>query len=255
MENIFGYLEKATGVKDLEKKNWVEVVDTVILPKLAGLPEHRYRIAPPFMAFMAKFGDICLHQDYQTGIILYEIALQRISDGAVVHNEDLTPTFAVLPQKYHAYASQSGYVGCEPGLMGQEEEEFLLNCLRDCASLSNLKSHALAICFGLAENITQDGQERNGYMLGSCYYHPNGKSLRALADDIIRELATPEQIFKHWAKPNRWHEHKLYFAKALKNETFEWNTFWEAVAPAKLNCWKKWIEKRKVRGELLRLAD
>ena len=179
---MFSYLENVTGVQNLSQKDWEEVVDEVILPKLAGTPNHRYRIGSPFMAFMAKFGETCCHQSYMLGDILYEIALQRISDGAVLHKDDPTPTFEALPAKYHPYASANGYVGCEPGLMGKDEEDFLLNCLEDCSYFSELRAHALAICFGLAENISLDGEARNGYMLGTCDYHPDGVALRELAD-------------------------------------------------------------------------
>ena len=254
MEDVFSYLENVTGVQNLSEKDWEEVVDEVILPKLAGTPNHRYRIGSPFMAFMAKFSEVCWHKNYQLGLVLNEIALQRISNGAVLHKDDPTPTFEALPAKYHPYASANGYVGCEPGLMGKDEEDFLIYALRDCVSLGKLKAHVLAICFGLAENITLDGEARNGYMLGTCDYKPNGVALRELADDIIQARATPEQAFKHWAKPDRWREHKVYFAKALKGGTFEWQTFWSAIAPKNLHWWRRWSEKRKLHRELEGLA-
>ena len=262
MEDVFSYLENVTGVQNLSEKDWEEVVDEVILPKLAGTPNHRYRIGSPFMAFMAKFSDVCWHKNYQLGLVLNEIALQRISNGAVLHKDDPTPTFEALPAKYHPYASANGCVGCEPGLMGKDEEDFLIyalrDCvslrdfvsLRDCVSLGKLKAHVLAICFGLAENISLDGEARNGYMLGTCDYHPDGVALRELADKIIMERATSEQIFRHWAKPNRWREHKVYFAKALKDGIFEWQTFWNAIAPKNLHWWQRWSEKRKLHREL-----
>lgn len=255
MEDVFSYLEKVTGVKNLEEMDWEKVVDEVILPKLAGTPNHRYRIGSPFMAFMAKFGDVCWHKNYQLGLVLNEIALQRISNGAVVHKEDPTPTFEALPEKYRPYASASGYVGCEPGLMGKDEEDFLLNCLEDCSGFKDLKGHVLAICFGLSENISLDGEARNGYMLGTCDYQPSGVALRELADKIIQKCATPEQAFKHWARPDRWREHKAYFATRLRNGTFAWETFWNAIAPTKLNWWRRWVEKRKVRQELAGFHD
>lgn len=262
MEDVFSYLENVTGVQNLSEKDWEEVVDEVILPKLAGTPNHRYRIGSPFMAFMAKFSDVCWHKNYQLGLVLNEIALQRISNGAVLHKDDPTPTFEALPAKYHPYASANGCVGCEPGLMGKDEEDFLIyalrDCvslrdfvsLRDCVSLGKLKAHVLAICFGLAENISLDGEARNGYMLGTCDYHPDGVALRELADKIIMERATSEQIFRHWAKPNRWREHKVYFAKALKDGIFEWQIFWNAIAPKNLHWWQRWSEKRKLHREL-----
>ena len=70
---IFSYLEKATGVENLSEKPWTEVVNNVILPKLAGRAEYRNRIYPEFMKFLALYAK----EAYVKNIYLGEIMLER----------------------------------------------------------------------------------------------------------------------------------------------------------------------------------
>lgn len=251
---MIAYLTKQTNVQKIAQAPWKKVVDEVILPRLAGTPAQRYRIAPPFMKFMALYGEECYQKDAKLGEILYEIALQRISNGAVLHQADPTPTFQALPAEYKAYASQNGYLGCEPGLMGEEEEAFLRSRLENCAMLPALRFHALAICFGIVENLFPDGKEDNGYMLESCYYKPDGAALYALAEKIIRNYATDEEIFRHWAIPKQWKKHFSYFAGTLKAGKFSYEDFFAATgADGEGNMLKKWWNRRKVKRDFSRV--
>lgn len=44
METLFSYLEKVTGVNNLENRSWQDVVDNVILPMMAYPANQRNRI-------------------------------------------------------------------------------------------------------------------------------------------------------------------------------------------------------------------
>ena len=153
MEKLFSYLEKVTGVNNLENRSWQDVVDNVILPMMAYPANQRNRIGNAFMKFMAEFTQDVCRKDEHLGNIMLEIAMQRISDGAVLHPYDPTPTFEALPQAYRTYGSQNGYLGGEPGLMGKECEDFIVNALPVCLEHAKTRSHALAIAFGLVHYL------------------------------------------------------------------------------------------------------
>ena len=88
---IFSYLEKATGVENLSEKPWAEVVNNVILPKLAGRAEYRNRIYPEFMKFLALYADTVCRKDNYLGEIMLEIAMQRISNDNIFAVEVVNP--------------------------------------------------------------------------------------------------------------------------------------------------------------------
>lgn len=115
METLFSYLEKVTGVNNLENRSWQDVVDNVILPKLAYPANQRDRIGNGFMRFMAYFAKEVYHMDGYLGEIMLEIAMQRISDGAVLHPDDPTPTFEALPQAYRTYGHKADTWAANPG--------------------------------------------------------------------------------------------------------------------------------------------
>ena len=48
METLFSYLEKVTGVNNLENRSWQDVVDNVILPMMAYPANQRNRIGNVF---------------------------------------------------------------------------------------------------------------------------------------------------------------------------------------------------------------
>ena len=85
MEKLFSYLEKVTGVNNLENRSWQDVVDNIILPMMAYPANQRNRIGNAFMKFMAEFTQDVCRKDEHLGEIMLEIAMQRISDGAVLH--------------------------------------------------------------------------------------------------------------------------------------------------------------------------
>lgn len=251
MEKLFSYLEKVTGVNNLENRSWQDVVDNVILPMMAYPANRRNRIGNAFMKFMAEFTQDVCRKDEHLGNIMLEIAMQRISDGAVLHPDDPTPTFEALPQAYRTYGSQNGYLGGEPGLMGKECEDFIVNALPVCLEHAKTRSHALAIAFGLVHYLNEDGEEQEGYMLDSVAYAPNGKLLYTLAKQWAEKYADEETIFRHYAQPNQWRKHIAWFAEQEKAEKLDWENFFAATkAAGEGNFFKRWQNKLRIQKEI-----
>ena len=71
-----------------------ELVENYILPRgvePTGQDTRGWRISPQFMQFMADWGQYCVAEDRATGELLMEIALQRLSKGAIIrelHGEE-----------------------------------------------------------------------------------------------------------------------------------------------------------------------
>ena len=256
METLFSYLEKVTGVNNLENRSWQDVVDNVILPKLAYPANQRDRIGDNFMKFMAEFTQDVCRKDEHLGNIMLEIAMQRISDGAVLHPDDPTPTVEALPQAYRTYGSQSGYMGGEPGLMSKECEDFIVNALPVCLEHAKTRGHALAIAFGLVHYLNEDGEEQDGYMLDSVAYAPNGKLLYTLARQWVEKYADEETIFRHYAQPNQWRKHIAWFAEQEKAEKLDWENFFAATkAAGEGNFFKRWQNKLRIQKEIRAYAS
>ena len=75
METLFTYLEKVTGVNNLENRSWQDVVDNVILPMMAYPANQRNRIGNAFMKFMAEFTQDVCRKDEHHGEIMYQKAM------------------------------------------------------------------------------------------------------------------------------------------------------------------------------------
>ncbi len=166
MDIIINYLEKETGTT-LQNRNWEDIVNNTILPNMAYRADQRTRIGCKFMRFMSLFPREVMHRNAHLGAIMMEIAMQRISNGAVLHRDDQTPTFDALPEAYQTYASQNGYIGGEPGLMDKECKDFIVKALPVALEYERTRKHALAIAFGLARYLTANGDPLEGYMVGS----------------------------------------------------------------------------------------
>ncbi len=251
MEAIYSYLREATRVENLEPLPWKEIVDNIILPQLAYRAEQRNRIGDGFMKFMAEFAREVCDRDGYLGEIMLEIAMQRISDGAVVHQDDPTPTFNALPAPYKTYGSQNMCQGGEPGLMGKECFDFIVKALPVCLERPQTKSHALAIAFGLVRYLAPNGEPLEGYMLGHYGYKPDGKALYALAKQWVENYATEEELFRHYAQPAQWKKHSLWFSKLANDGLMDWKKFFAATqAAGNGNFFQRWLQRKKVKKEI-----
>lgn len=228
-KNMFDYLQEVLGC-NLQYLPWANtVVPSYILPKLAREPEYRNRIGDEFMRFMAEYYQEVYNQDQKLGNVLLEIAMQRVSNGAVLHREDPTPTFDALPLEYHKYASANGFVGGEPGLMGEPVYGFIIKALPFCVLQKQLQKHALAIYFGLMHNLSVDGQEENGYMLGTMNFKPDGVLLFNQAKAKAEAFASDEELWRHYAQPDQWKKHLDWFHQLHKDGALNWSRFFEAT--------------------------
>ena len=254
MEQIFIYLEKETGVENLSSMPWTEVVNNVILPKLAGRAEYRNRIYPEFMKFLALYADTVCRKDNYLGEILLEIAMQRISNGAVLHEDDTTPTFKALPEAYREYASQNYCLGGEPGLMGKEEYAFIMQALPVCLQHEKLRNHALAIAFGILKHLTPEGVADNDYMFGTATFKPNGKALYEAALSWVMNNASRRELFRHFAQPEQWPKHKTWFKQEIKCGNLTWKNFFKAIEDSKSGIFKRWRTRARIKKEIMSAA-
>lgn len=138
------------------------IVKDFILQKVlfVGGEMRRQRISDEFMLFMAEWGQECIARDAETGTILMEIALQRISKGAAPHADyDL---LNALPLDYQWYCA----VNDEPGEMTAACWEFLRKnlsyCLEDLQN-ETWQRHAELITLGLLCVLNEDGSTNDGY--------------------------------------------------------------------------------------------
>lgn len=251
MEQIFIYLEKETGVENLSSMAWTEVVNNVILPKLAGRAEYRNRIYPEFMKFLALYADTVCRKDNYLGEILLEIAMQRISNGAVLHEDDTTPTFKALPEAYREYGSQNYHLGGEPGLMGKEEYAFIMQALPVCLQHDNTRSHALAIAFGILKHLTPEGKVADDYMFGTLSFKPDGKALYEAALSWVISYALWDELFRHFAQPTQWQKHKKWLKQEIKCGNLTWKNFFKAIEDPKSGIFKRWRTRARIKKEIM----
>lgn len=255
MKQIFIYLEKETGVNNLSSMPWAEVVNNVILPKLAGRAEYRNRIYPEFMKFLALYAKEVCQEDNNLGEIMLEIGMQRISNGAVLHEDDTTPTFKALPEAYREYASQNYCLGGEPGLMGEAEYAFIMQALPVCLHHEKLRAHALAIAFGVLKHLTPEGEVADDYMFGTLSFKPNGKALYEAALSWVMCHATWDELFRHFAQPKQWQKHKKWFKQEIKSKNLNWSKFFEATQAAGTGFFvKRWRNRARVEKEIMSAA-
>ena len=187
-----------------------DIVYQVILPKIlheGGQDIRGWRISEDFMMLIADYGEYFWQQDWMSGEILLEIAMQRISNGAVLHE----PTkYDVLPQRYDKYSAALD----QPGLMTEGCWQFLNNQAKTCLQSKNLKGHMSKIICGLAEHLDKNGETKNGYMLSSsCLKSVTPKELFNWAwQRIYRDKnIDPYDIYCYFATPKRWRLYPVLF--------------------------------------------
>ena len=200
-----------------------------VLPKMAGLPSKRTRIGSKMMNFLAENGHLYFVNYPDLCSIIYEIGLQRISCGPVMHPDDRLHTFTALPQAYRRYGSLAGSKGCYPERMDRYDEKFLYKCLEECILLPTTRTHGLAVCFGLVRYLDPDGSSLCHYELGSSSYHPSGVKLYNLADYLINRYATIDEIMNHWATPRQWKRHQATFSQLAKRHQLDWKKFFQTT--------------------------
>lgn len=263
LETIAMHSDK--DVAKLAKMSQQQLVDDVILPlwvKPSGQSTRGWRIPDSFMEFMARFGNYCYDEEPATGAVLYELAMQRISCGAVMHKHRKVGVSEFLPAKYSIYA-----VGCDQkGLLSPRCWEFLREQMKYMLQYKETKEHATAILLGVLDNIDRHGNLLNGYIIGSGAGVPDPRDFWAWAvktaldkdwypwmvecPDEDKGLVPIELVEKHFSRPENWRNYLWYWSQKWPNmDRAAKNRFFEAIGIS------GWWQKRIVKKEIKRYAE
>ena len=178
------------NVNELVGMSQNEVVNKVILPIIVqptGQDIRGWRIGDDYMSLMAEFGEYCWQQDAFTGEILLEIALQRISCGAVLHEAS---SYKILPEAYRKYSAMCD----QPGLMSDACFNFLQKQIVTCLKAKLTREHAKKIIFGLIDHLDEQGNELNGYMLKYGHFHTDTQTVFSWAWETAGKYFTYEEL-------------------------------------------------------------
>ena len=185
-----------------------EIVNNVVLPRIVqptGQDIRGWRIGDDFLELMADFAPDFYRNDAFTAAILLEIAMQRLSCGAVLHEP--TPVREALPAEYKQYSAACD----QPGLMSDACWNFLRKQASFCLSLPQTKDHMSKIIFGLHDHLDAEGNELYGYMLGGSNFHTSGKEVFAFAAETIKNKMSFQEQYEHFSVPGRFRNNKEFF--------------------------------------------
>lgn len=189
--------------EEVNGKTLDQVIEEIILPKIlrpGGQDTRGWRIPDKYMSLMAEFGEY-LHKNSSEGQYLLEIALQRLSCGAVLH----APTsYDVLPAKYKQYSVQYD----QHGLMSDECWEFLTQQAKTCLSAEFTREHAAKIIFGLLDHLDEKGNTLGSYMFGGIGFKTPAKNAYDWAFQTVVENILFDELYDHLATPERWEKYK-----------------------------------------------
>ena len=225
---------------------WNEIANQIILPKMAGLKNTRCCIHDDYMNFVADCAPILGYTFGQNlASIMFEIALQRLSCGAVLHDEDPISWPAPLPAKYWEYSSCYD----EPHDMTEGCYKFIMQGIGECINFDMTRNHAFAILFGIMSNLQPDGSTCNSWKPGFV----NGLKAIALyqiAEGMVERFANFCEIYHHYAKPEQWQKHKIWFARNA--DKINWKKFFEDTqAASQGNFIQRYKKRRQIKKEIL----
>ena len=242
------YIQQMTYTRGLKSKKWKQIVDEIIMPKMAG--EGNEPIKDDLLNLLTFHSIAVLTESYQLHQTMMKIALQRISRGAVDHESIVFPA---LEDKYSEYASTKRKtarmsVGCYNFIMGQAMDYCLNNKV--------LKHHAIAILFGIVEHISPYGYARvspYGYARGGSYIpvifnQIQAISLRNRALRLLNKHASFNELYEHFARPEVWKEHKAFFAQ--NRSKIVWEHFFIKTNSLSGSALKQWWQKRMIINDL-----
>ncbi len=229
---------------ELNTMSWQDMVDNVILPKLAG-GSNRCHISDDFMIFMAKFGRECQREDWQHNTrltpILYTIAMQRLSKGALLHK---TVDFRTqLPKKYMEYSSMHDNFG----IMTEGCLEFIYNGLKHAAMINETNRYAVIQCFGIMKYLDANGKVQGEFSLACPNPEENGAKMYAIAEKIVEKSADTITIYQQYATPDQWQKHKRWLKEKLP--FFSETDFLFRVYDGK---GRNWFQRRKDRRNIMK---
>lgn len=250
-----------TEASALEQMSQPELINKVIFPlwvKPTGQDTRGWRVPDSFMEFMACYGHYCYTQDAYTGAVLYEIAMQRISCGAIPHKHREIKPHEFLPKEYNKYSTLCD----QPGLMSPACWSFLRDQTRYLLSLTECKEHATAIVLGILDNTDCHGTTSDEFSLNSERNGvPDPRDLWAWAvrntvdsdmwtwdaytPKVIRGLIPEETVFAHFSRPESWRHYLWYWSqKWPKMNGKEKSKFFNNINVS--NWWRKYAIKREI---------
>lgn len=233
--NTLSYIEEKTST-DLSKKDWKEIVDKVILPKMAGPRETRWCINDMFMNFVDKYAKEIAAEDHYTATAMFIIGLQRIACGAVANVKFPAHWLDALPKEYHNYSSywDEAHIltkGCYNFIMGAAMEESLNN--------TQTRAWALAVLFAIEESFSSKDKE---ILYAVDELKDKAQELYQRAEKLVEKYADFDEIYKHYATPRQWQKHLRWFQK--NQQKWEWKKFFADTQADKGNFFKKWQRRR-----------
>lgn len=228
-----------TDVNELSSLSHSRLVNEVILPVIlnpGGQDIRGWRIGDDYMMLLAEFGEYCLQQDYFTGEIMLEIALQRLSCGAVLHESS---RYDILPKEYYKYSAAWD----QYGLMSDACWKFLTKQYKTCLRTNLAKEHVTKIIFGLIDHLDEDGNELDRYMLNYDHFHTSSKEVFDWAWKTAAKEFSFEKRYTHFATPERWRKYKTFFKENWKE--INQKDFFSKIGES------GFFNKRKIRKEIL----
>lgn len=248
MEKIISYIEKVTKAENLSSKSWQEIVDEIILPKMAG-PQNgiqsRYKIDDMFMNLLAYFPREITEKNIVLAPVLFEIGLQRLSCGAVLHDD--TPWPEPLPKKYWEYSSKWD----ERHVMTEGGYNFIMYGIEQALKFEMTRSHALKILFGLMQHISPIGNVDNDYSLSD--FEDKAAQLYCHAKSLVEKYASFEEIYPYYARPVQWEKHIFFLSK--HKDKINWDDFFaKTKAVSKGNFISKRLQRNAIRKKIERAA-
>ena len=229
------------GIDELKRMTWNEVVDNVILPKMAGPRPTRWCIHDDFMNLMANHHRVMYQKNEYLTAIMLEIALQRLSCGAVSHPSNPTTWPEPLPTAYWAYSSRWD----ECHVMTQGCYNFICSAMEQCLRIEMTRNHAMAILLGLMEVISPDG-EHNAYYL---YKHEfEARCMYNKARELAEKYGEYDELFKSYAKPKQWEKHIDWFSQNY--ERINWKQFFAGTQCLTGNWFRRWRQESAIKRRI-----
>lgn len=215
------------------------LVNEIILPlilKPGGQDIRGWRISDDYMMLLAEFGSECYAMDHFTGEIMLEIALQRLSCGAILHEGS---RYDILPKEYYKYSAAWD----QYGLMSDACWEFLTQQYKTCLQADLTKEHVTKIIFGLIDHLDENGMEQGNYMLKHATFHTSSKDVFDWAWKTAAKEFSFEKRYAHFATTEKWRKYKTFFKE-------NWREINEKDFFAKIGE-SGFFNKRRIRKEIL----
>lgn len=247
VKNVVNYLIEVNAINEesAQKENLFgqsvsNLIKDYILPCIVnkgGQDIRGWRLSPTFMKLMARFGADFVHEANEEGNILMELAMQRLSMGAVLHEG--VHLIHILPAEYQKYSAAWDQFG----IMDEACWQFVVKQLPFC--LTSLKpafsDHAKKILFGMLEHLTPEGQTTGDYMWAEDVCKVSVKEAWEWAEHVGVVTYSASEIAQHFAKTDSWRSHTSFLARY--NSSIDWEQFFYFISLEREECYKGFHRK------------